>query len=51
MDNLFLDIEGYVKIVDFGFCKEGMGYGDWISIFCGILEFLVFEVLMDMLYM
>lgn len=43
-DNLLLDLEGYVKIVDFGLCKEGMGFGVRMGIFCGMFEFLVFEV-------
>ncbi|XP_034567840.1 serine/threonine-protein kinase N1-like isoform X2 [Notolabrus celidotus] len=50
LDNLLLDMDGFVKIADYGLCKEGMGFGDRTSTFCGTPEFLAPEVLTDTSY-
>ncbi|XP_030643366.1 serine/threonine-protein kinase N2 [Chanos chanos] len=50
LDNLLMDADGYVRIADFGLCKEGMGHGDRTSTFCGTPEFLAPEVLTESTY-
>ena len=44
-----LNFVGYVKIADFGLCKEGMGFGDRTGTFCGtpgLLTILLFSLLL-----
>uniref|UniRef100_A0A7N8YKR6 protein kinase C n=1 Tax=Mastacembelus armatus TaxID=205130 RepID=A0A7N8YKR6_9TELE len=50
LDNLLMDADGFVRIADFGLCKEGMGHGDRTSTFCGTPEFLAPEVLTESNY-
>ncbi|KAM3185750.1 hypothetical protein ACTXT7_005721 [Hymenolepis weldensis] len=50
LDNLLMDTEGYVKLADFGLCKEGMGPDDKTGTFCGTPEFLAPEVLLEPSY-
>nr|XP_033951426.1 serine/threonine-protein kinase N2 [Pseudochaenichthys georgianus] len=47
LDNLLMDADGFVRIADYGLCKEGMGHGDRTTTFCGTPEFLAPEVLTD----
>uniref|UniRef100_A0A914QUA5 non-specific serine/threonine protein kinase n=1 Tax=Panagrolaimus davidi TaxID=227884 RepID=A0A914QUA5_9BILA len=50
LDNLLMDRDGYVKLGDFGLCKERINPTDRTSTFCGTPEFEAPEVLLETSY-
>ncbi|KAJ1655725.1 Serine/threonine kinase [Dispira simplex] len=50
LDNILLAADGHIKLVDYGLCKEHMGYGATTNTFCGTPEFMAPEILMEQRY-
>jgi p70 ribosomal S6 kinase len=46
-ENILLDADGYIKLIDFGLCKESIGTdsGNRAFTYCGTIEYMAPEVI------
>jgi len=44
-ENIMLDADGYIKLIDFGLCKEQVDNGNRTFTYCGTIEYMAPEVI------
>lgn len=44
-ENILLGADGYIKLIDFGLCKERVGNGNRTYTYCGTIEYMAPEVI------
>ena len=44
-ENIMLDADGYIKLIDFGLCKERVDNGNRAFTYCGTIEYMAPEVI------
>eukprot|EP00732_Lithocolla_globosa_P002357 Lithocolla_globosa_v1_NODE_1527_length_2512_cov_118.657306.p1 type:complete len:781 gc:universal NODE_1527_length_2512_cov_118.657306:2400-58(-) len=50
LDNILMDLDGHIKVADYGLCKEKMKFGSITNTFCGTPEFMAPEILLEQDY-
>ncbi|KAI7871614.1 kinase-like domain-containing protein [Spinellus fusiger] len=50
LDNIMLCLDGHIKLVDYGLCKENMWYQSTTKTFCGTPEFMAPEIVLELPY-